>query len=397
MPSQVFAAERIQEACCLLLSREPWYGHATTFFDWIPSTRVETMGVRLGYGAVIECFYDADFVSALSIQELCTVIQHEIEHVVRCHCTRAASREPKIWNIAADMAVNGHKRHPHIGYRGEDGALAIPFRDELVWVPEYWDPTLSAESYYEALERRAPCLPTGMLLDDHSLWTESDVSEADAADIACHVAMHAAEKCCGTMPGHIERRLADVRKSETPWHVLLARFVGQHTRGRRRTYSRRNRRKDFFGMPGYKRRAHPHVSVIVDVSGSISPAELSLFFGEVERICAHARLDVLLWDSDFQGFHPHYRQGDWKKIKMTGAGGTDMAAPVRWLIENRHVSDCVIIFTDGWCPWPEPQRFPIMAALAYRFQPAPSWMPTVILPECHRSGLPDPYMTSHMT
>ena len=141
-------------------------------------------------------------------------------------------------------------------------------------------------------------------------------------------------------------------------------------------------------MPGHKRRSRPHVAVIVDVSGSISPVELAAFFGEVECICAHARLDVLLWDCEFQGFHQHYRRGDWKKIEMTGGGGTDMVAPVHWLIQNHCVADCVIIFTDGYCPWPEPQSFPMMAVLLPLHHPAPPWLPTVQLPAGVRTGAP---------
>ena len=380
MANQSVAAEKLQDACCLLLSREPWYGHAATFFDWIPSTQIETMGVRIGQGRIVECFYHPSFVAELSIYELYTVIQHEVEHVVRCHCTRAGVRNARIWNIAVDMAVNGRQSHPNIGYRGKRKGLTIPFREKLVWVPELWDPTLSAETYYEMLKQRPDCLPVGFPIDDHSLWAESDISMTDAIDIACHIAEQAAGKNQGQMPGHVRRILDEIQQSRTPWHVLLARFISRHTGGRRTTYSRRNRRKDLFGMPGHKRRSRPHVTVIVDVSGSISPPELATFFGEIERICAHARLDVLLWDCEFQGFHRHYQRGDWKKIEMTGGGGTDMAAPVHWLIHNRCVADCVIIFTDGFFPWPEPQPFPMMAVLLPYGHSPPPWLPTVQLP-----------------
>jgi predicted metal-dependent peptidase len=112
--------------------------------------------------------------------------------------------------------------------------------------------------------------------------------------------------------------------------------------------------------------------VVVDVSGSISEKVLSQFFAEVERICHHARVDVLLWDAAFQGFFRNYRVGDWKRISLTGGGGTDMAAPVDWLVEHHAVGDCVVLLTDGICNWPAPRRFPLISVLS-RPGAGPAW------------------------
>ena len=128
-----------------------------------------------------------------------------------------------------------------------------------------------------------------------------------------------------------------------------------------------------FGIPGYVRRGRAHVSVIVDVSGSVQQDELSQFFTELERICANARVDVLLWDAQCQGFTRNYQPGDWTRIPIHGGGGTDMAAPAQWLVEQRVVGDCVILLTDGWCNWPSPGRFPLISVISRSDVPGPTW------------------------
>ena len=81
----------------------------------------------------------------------------------------------------------------------------------------------------------------------------------------------------------------------------------------------------------------------------------------------------MLWDAEFQGFTRNYRRGDWKRIPMSGGGGTDMAAPVDWLVEHRAVGDCVILLTDGYCNWPTRNRFPLISVISRPNVPGPSW------------------------
>jgi len=366
-------ASNLQRARCALIAHEPWYGHAAMNMTWTSSRQTDTMGVRVVKGGEVQCLYNPVFVSELSVLELYAVIQHEIEHVVRCHCVRLSARDPVAWNIAADMAVNGLHWCPRIGFReGPQAKPVIPYEKSLVWVPFSWPPDENAEYYYRRLPERKGWHMLGRMLDDHSVWETSDVSQSELKGVAYALAKQAKTQSAGKIPGHLERAVADLVHPQLPWRLLLQRYLSIYLGRQRTTYCRRSRRNDALGVPGRARQEQSHVTVVVDVSGSISQRELSQFFAEVERICQTARVDVLLWDAAFQGFYRHYRPGDWKRIRLTGGGGTDMAAPVDWLVENHAVGDCVVLLTDGACNWPAPRRFPLISVLS-RPGAGPAW------------------------
>ena len=77
--------EKLLDARCRLLTREPWYGFFAMRMVWraydfgeVEECR-RTMGVRFGVGGVVECLFYPPFVERLSLMELYGVIQHEIE------------------------------------------------------------------------------------------------------------------------------------------------------------------------------------------------------------------------------------------------------------------------------------------------------------------------------
>jgi predicted metal-dependent peptidase len=303
------------------------------------------MGVRVVDGGEVQCVYSHAFVSELTVPELYAVIQHEVEHVVRCHCTRSGEQHPVAWNIAADMAVNGQERESRIGYKADNGATVVPYRDSIVWVPQHWPSNENAEYYYRRLPKGQELIGFGTVLDDHSLWEESDVSQGELVEIALGIVEHAKAKGRGQIPWHLKLAIEQLGQHQLPWHVLLRRLLSAYLGQRRTTYSRRNRRKDIFGVPGHVRRAQPHVSVIVDVSGSIRRDELSQFFTELERICVNAQVDVLLWDAEFQGFTTNYRPGDWKRIPISGKLSEQDRKTYSWFLEQATLEQVVDVMS----------------------------------------------------
>ena len=370
---------RLAKARCLLLAYEPWYGHVAMNITWIETTMVKTMAVRVIHGGEVQCLYNPHFVKELTVPEICFVIQHEVEHVVRCHCLRSGLSDGTMFNIAADMVVNGSKNLPRIGIT-TDGIRErhIPCRDELIWLPRRWSPNENTEYYYRRLVKMRGDLPGGFILDDHSLWEQTDLSKEEFRTVARSLVVDATEKTRGNIPGHLRSVVEQLDQSQIPWPALLRRYLNQSLGQRRTSYSRRHRRRDEFGVPGMTRRRQAHVSVIVDVSGSVSHKELGHFFGEMEKICTSARTDVLLWDCEFRGFTANYCHGDWEKFSPDGGGGTDMAAPVEWLVQRKLVGDCIVILTDGFCNWPVKQGFGFIAVISGAAV-GPAWGRTVYL------------------
>ncbi len=205
---------------------------------------------------------------------------------------------------------------------------------------------------------------SGKAVDDHSVWNQSDVSQDEARQIVKDIVDQATSKCQGHAPGHLEDAIKNLAKPVVRWRELLRHYLGKHVGNQRITYSRRNRRHDWFGMPGVSHHAAATCTVIVDTSGSVGNRELEQFFGEIDTIASRAKVHVLQWDHAFQGYGD-YRRGDWKKYKIHGRGGTDMAAPVKFLIDNKMISDVTVLLSDGYANWapPETVQFPFITVL----------------------------------
>jgi len=209
-------------------------------------------------------------------------------------------------------------------------------------------------------------------VDDHSTWTQSDISHDEARQLVHDMVKEATDKSQGHTPGHLAQAIDELKKPIVRWREILRQIIGTHVGNRRKTYARRNRRYDIWGIKGISHHAAATVSVIIDTSGSIGTKELEQFFGEIEAISYRAKVNVLQWDHAFQGFD-QYRRGDWKKITANGRGGTDMAAPVKWLEENGQVADLQIMLTDGYCNWPAPREYPMVFCITTDNTSEPEW------------------------
>lgn len=367
--------KKISQARCLLLKHEPWYGHAAIGMEWVANRRTPTMGVCVAPSGRTRCHYNPDFVSGLSVAEVAAVVQHEIEHVVRCHLFRTPTSARLLWNVACDMVVNGRRTSPRIGVWDDQlGRRVVPFEDRIVWIPRQFPENEPAEVYLQRLLDDAASAPQGDCLDDHAVWQLGDTS-ASAGQVAARglIGQAAASGC--RPPSGLKLAIEQLQPSTIPWKVRLRRFVGRARGARTTSWTRRNRRRDEFGLPGTKQQRRRSVSIVVDVSGSVDQMTLEAFFSEIESITREADVNVLLWDDEFQGFFSQYRRGDWRNIPLHGRGGTDMVAPIRWLVERRETHDCVIMLTDGYCQWPSQQPFPFLVVCSS--QPGmvtePSW------------------------
>lgn len=421
------AADKLMRARCRLMTREPWYGHMAMSIEWKPSEMGwvkdearRTIGMKITSTGVVQAFYNPQWVENTDLRIIFGVIEHAINHLIRLHTLRTGGREEEAWNLATDMAVNGAKRDPYIGYLEEDGTRILPDKD-MVFVPQNWPVNESAEKYYEMLNKGdakqkpqsqppmagggdddededgqggAPPMSgqpgqdqnkkpgtyshngfEGKCLDDHEAWNQSDISEDEARQIVHDMAKEAADKSQGHMPGHLKQILEALSKPVVRWRELLRQFLGTHVGNRRPTYSRANRRRQEFGFKGVSRHAASTVSVIVDTSGSISDKDLEQFFAEIEAIAYRAKVFVLQWDHAYQGY-ARYRRGDWKRITVNGRGGTDMAAPVDWLEKNSQIGSVMVMLTDGYCQWPHRRGFPALFCITTD-QTAPDWGTTI--------------------
>ncbi len=178
-------------------------------------------------------------------------------------------------------------------------------------------------------------------------------------------------KGIGSLPGWAQKLLGPLLNPQIPWQVKLAQKVHGHLQGRRRTFSRPGRRSHAVGaiLPGPIKDRGP-VGVFVDVSGSVGPAELGVFMGELVGILQNADLPVRLitWDAavqeDLYMEHPEDMRAALHQgaLALVGGGGTDPRCVIKHL-EAPEAMDLQplsfgVLLTDGYVPWPEASDWP---------------------------------------
>ncbi|HBQ58209.1 MAG TPA: hypothetical protein DD671_00880, partial [Balneolaceae bacterium] len=111
-----------------LLQAEPFFAALSRRIDKKASTAVPTAGVKVAENGHFEMVYNPEFFEKLTDLERRDVLKHEFYHITFLHVTDRMPEgvKPKLWNIAADLAINSHLTNlPEGGLIPGEG----PFKD----------------------------------------------------------------------------------------------------------------------------------------------------------------------------------------------------------------------------------------------------------------------------
>src|ERR1700681_3286445 len=95
------AFDRITRARSRLILSQPFYGTLALYLTLHESDDIPTMATD---GSSL--WFNPAFTLGLSESECVGVVAHEVSHCAYFHHTRRQNREPRLWNIAADFAIN---------------------------------------------------------------------------------------------------------------------------------------------------------------------------------------------------------------------------------------------------------------------------------------------------
>jgi predicted metal-dependent peptidase len=403
------------------------------------------------------CTFGKDFLQALELPALRSVLLHEALHLALDAFPRCGARKPLRWNIAHDFAINQLIDESDFGRdflclpeafkplldprfkglpaediydllpkdlgelglsdadclrdaiehmpRGEKAtlgkAILNAFKPEAL-DPEEWSsvraaleripgrirgdlPPSLAEGDTGFFDRLRALFPVGFGpgAGFGDLWFDAWTALTEAQREALRESwreklLEAAEqtlqgdKGIGHLPGWAQKLLGPLLNPQIPWQAKLAQKIHGHLKGRRRTFSRPGRRSHAVGavLPGPIKDRGP-VGVFVDVSGSVGPAELGAFMGELLGILQNADLPVRLitWDAAVQEDlfleHPEDVRDaiQQRSLAFKGGGGTDP----RCVIEHLQSPEALdlppvsfgVLLTDGYVPWPDATDWPI--------------------------------------
>jgi predicted metal-dependent peptidase len=386
---------------------------------------IPTMGVTILQNGKIQCWWHPMFVLTRSIYHTASAIKHEIEHIVRLHPVRCGDRDRKKWNTATDMAINGSREEQNIAVSANsESPKVLPFMEEEnvqpIWRPRALPAAASAEELYDLLPKsqcpscggsgqRQPsggqkpkggngsasggkggtdrpgdgdsdgdsgspeghgschdCNGSGQngggqIIDDHASWEESSATPEHARQIVQGVVSNAT-KSCGRAPGNLIKAIEALSQPIIDWRHEFRTVFGRSVGKSRITWSRMDRRRPVFGVPGKTSFGSGRALIVCDTSGSVSAAEYEQFFGEIDgSICQNVDAAILQWDDRASTaanemrdiYWPHYQRGHWRQIKRKGGGGTDMGAAVVFAAQHGLLRgvDVIAILTDGLTPW----------------------------------------------
>lgn len=109
-----------------LRRRHPFFATLALFADYREDATLPTAATD---GRTV--FLNPDFFATLSPPEAQGVLLHEVLHAALLHPLRRGTREPELWNLAADMVVNGMIDAECPDFRLPEGAVRDPAHAHL--------------------------------------------------------------------------------------------------------------------------------------------------------------------------------------------------------------------------------------------------------------------------
>jgi predicted metal-dependent peptidase len=359
------ARERLVTARIGLLLRSPFFGNLATRLtlvnadDWCSTAATD--GLKF--------YYNSRFVKMLKPKEVEFLVGHEVLHVVYDHLGRRGDRDPQLFNIANDYAVNADLKRHKVG----EFITTVPCLYETKYDGK------SSEEIYDDLMQNVEKISIDDLidkmLDDHldgegDSDSDGDGDEKDgkgkrptmseeererARQEIKQAILNAAQQAeAGQLPKGVERLIKQMTDPIMPWRDLIQTNL---TSAIRNDYSwmrpsRRSWHMDAI-MPGMNPGEEIDVVVAIDMSGSISGKQAQAFLGEIAGMMdAFDGYKVHVFCFDTEIYNPaNFTSENMDTIdtyEPAGGGGTDFDAIFDYLKREGNVPKRLIVFTDGY-------------------------------------------------
>ena len=365
MSKEITQGRRIAGARARLLLKTPFWGHLVMHLESKDASDLQfgtmaTDGTHLFYdskGAMLD--WDDD--------QLMGAIVHESGHCGFGHLWRRGDRDPMLWNMATDYAING--------MLDQEGFVLPP---NILLDAQYSG--MSAEKIYSMLlQQPSPSGQNGKPLDDPTMWEnacsgkEGEGEKDENGNWVGHSeqywkekvvqAAHAA-KMQGKLPAHLASVIDGLLEPKLNWKDLLQEYVSSTVKN---DYRLMPPNKRFMYLPLYMPRLHgEHVEIVaaIDTSGSVSDDLARQFMSEIKSIA-----------EQFESYTIHYFQCDaqiqmYKELtledeydwpmEMHGRGGTSFI-PVFEEVDKMELSPPILVYlTDLMGSFPDSPDYPVL-------------------------------------
>jgi len=352
--SQIISASVLR-----LRMKSPFFAALALFARFIPTQKLTTAATD---GKDI--FFNPEYMRSLPIDQQDGLLLHEVLHAALLHVPRRGTRDGKLWNIAADIAINGMIAQQG-GYQLPEGGLRDPKLEHLS-VEEIYELLLQEDSDRNLTNPDLLSQPPEDAQTDSSEHTNSDgadsLSQTKKAALEAHWknALQQADAIArsvnqGKLPTGMERELSTLTSPQLDWRSYLWRYLVQTPTD----FTGFDRR--FIGRGLYLETLEGEsvqVYLAVDTSGSIDQDRLQIFLNEVQGILnSYPHLQCDLYYVDAEAYGPYPLNSNSILPKPKGGGGTSFVpffdqVQANWDGYSRGV--CVYL-TDGYGTFPEKQ------------------------------------------
>ncbi len=355
-----------------MLELHPFWGYLLMQVQLVPDPSLPAIAAT---DCVRHIWYNPDETAKLPIEQLGFVLAHEVGHTIYASFDRAMGRDPLLWNMATDYAINRIVAAiPHPSGRGR---LYEPVPDILL--DRRFDGMI-AEAIYERLVaqgRDAAASPSAVTvagrpasdhhggLDVHLPNPVSDEAREVLGDrVRAAIAYAYAQPNRGSVPGEFERIFGPDR-SRVPWQRVFRRFVSAALSKDEYDPRRPNRRwaTQGFVVPSLAGEQVGLVVVALDTSGSMSPADLAAACAEIRSLAVNVGdLRLVVADAKVQEVVTLDGLEGWLGSgRARGGGGTDHRPVFDWIEKQRIIPDVFVGLTDLFTTLPErAPRYPVV-------------------------------------
>ncbi len=347
-------SKKLQGALLRIRGDHPFFGTLALFAELRVTEDIATAGTD---GKVL--WFNPVFVDKQDAPRLCGLVVHELLHAALQHGLRRRERDPTLWNIAADIVVNGMVRKD-TSYPLPDGGVEVPALAHL-----------SVEEVYEQLRSGRVKVPAIRLLDLMAIsGAGGSLGEAEDGELQRH--WRAALQQAGAVARRIGRgfgragldavrEIDDATHPPLGWRELLWQFMVSTPFDfdgfDRRFIHRKLYLEDVVGES-------VQVAICIDTSGSIGGTELAAFMAEVRGILdAYPQIRGHLFFADADLYGPHDFGIDMPIPEARGGGGTSFVPFCDWLGHQARqgAEPLAIYLTDGFGSFPKvPPESPVM-------------------------------------
>ena len=359
--TKIYNQKIISASLLRLRMRSPFFATLALFARFIPTQRIDTAATD---GKDI--LFNPDYLLSLPTRQQDGLLLHEVLHAALLHVLRRGVRDKEVWNIAADIVVNG--------IICQQGCFDLPsggIRDEKL---EH----LSVEEIYELLQQQCShCLSNPDLLEGMGGGMEGSAEDGDGnnssqlreldslsaakkAELESHwrnamqqATVIARTTSQGTLPAGMAREIGALDTAQLDWRSYLWRYLVKTPTD----YTEFDRR--FIGRGLYLETLQGEsvkVYVAVDTSGSIDDRLLKMFLSEVKGILnSYPHLECELYYADADVYGAFELNPDSKIPQPQGGGGTSFA-PFFHKINNSWdgmTTTVCVYLTDGYGTFPD--------------------------------------------